>query len=127
MPEKHLTIPNTDVEQYEPNTPERALLVAVLERSICDVLNPPQSEGGSGKYNAHNAWAREAHGWLRSKSGKPFSFLWICHFLNLSPKRIRSAVYEYEAKGIRFEFNMHKTCVSWESKAKKRQPITELP
>ena len=83
------------------SVPERNLLAACLERAIRDILNKPQSEGGTGETT--NRHCREACTWLRSQERSNFSFRWICHHLDLDPKAIRRWIYEAQVKGVKFD------------------------
>jgi hypothetical protein len=97
---KHLT--SKMYEVYEsPSIPERDLLAACLERAIRDILNKPDQTGSKEIRNNHNC--REALGWLRSSSMRPFSFRWLCQHLDISPKAVRRYIYELKASGKKFD------------------------
>lgn len=70
---------------------ERALIWAVVETAILDVL-------GLGRIDNYekSKTKREALHWIFSKDEKtPFSFLWICGILEIDPKLIKKIVSPY--------------------------------
>ena len=77
---------------------EKALLVAILERAILDYASESQPAGVSwatGKYLANNIRniRAEAHEWIfMEESHEPYTFLWICELLELSPNITREAI-----------------------------------
>jgi len=84
-----------------PAPPERQLLAATLDRAIRDILNPPDIDGS--KFYENTKHCRSACLWLRSHSMEVFSFNWVCHYLDISPKVIRRVVYDLEKKGLGFD------------------------
>lgn len=87
-----------------PNTPERNLIAACLERAIRDILNKPMPQKKS--ENIGDMYCREACVWLRSQSTKRFSFKWVCEHLDLCPIQIRRRVYEMQKNGERFRYEI---------------------
>ena len=66
--------------------PERRLMMAVLARSLRDL----QSNAGTGTRRARQHLA-EVEAWLASDDdGWPFSFVNLCHALDLDPSSVRS-------------------------------------
>jgi len=58
--------------------PEKALLAAVLQRAIVDLLRPlPQVDNPLER--------KRIRCWFLSRGRDPFSFLWICEELDLNP------------------------------------------
>jgi hypothetical protein len=55
---------------------ERKLLCAIIEQAYMDAT-------GRGRQK------RDAEEWLNSKRNYPFSFIWICHHLQIDPSIIR--------------------------------------
>lgn len=74
-------------------TPERRLLLAILERAILDFVGNDARE------------LEQAEDWLFSprKSGKVehFSFEWVCEQLDLDPKRISDKIRAMPRRGNR--------------------------
>ena len=77
----------------EPNftgTPERNLLMAILERAIRDYVGNSEQE------------ANEAQTWLFDKTDAPqqeFSFVWICQQLDLIPEKISGIIEAMPKRG----------------------------
>lgn len=77
----------------EPNmtgTPERNLLMAILERAIRDFVGNSSQE------------SREAEEWLFEDCKQPFpefSFPWICQQLDLVPERISNLIEGMPKRG----------------------------
>lgn len=61
-------------------TGERALLVAMLTRSILDLRSD------------NTIWKREATRFFLSDSYEPFSYLWVCDHLDLCQKRLKREI-----------------------------------
>ena len=76
------TMVELKVENSAPSvsTPERELLVAVLQRAILDYV-------GSGE-----VLSCEAGDWLFDDEDHNFSFAWVCGHLGLEPAAVRSNV-----------------------------------
>lgn len=87
--------------------PEQNLISAVMCRAIVDLfpdisfsntymVNPTRrrriTRAGSNLYRHINVVGKEALRWLYSESTKPFSFLWCCEALNLSPVGVRKSI-----------------------------------
>jgi hypothetical protein len=74
-------------------TPERRLLLAVLERAVLDYVGNDEREAGS------------AEEWLFSDLEDPrsgeFSFTWICRELDLDVKKIAQKISEMPKRGNR--------------------------
>ena len=71
-------------------SPERNLMMAVLERSILDYVGNKASDIQSAKE------------WIFSEAHEPqekFSFAWICSELDLDPKRIAEAIKAMPKRG----------------------------
>lgn len=80
----------------EPNltgTPERNLLMAVLERAIRDYVGNSRHE------------VKEAEEWIfKQRMDLPyieFSFAWVCHQLDLEPQRIADLIAAMPKRGER--------------------------
>jgi len=73
---------NIDVNEREP---EKALLVAVVERAIKDATQPPN-------WTKQQEDINEAREWLTSNSEGVMSFLWICEQLNVDADQARQAL-----------------------------------
>lgn len=77
----------------EPNltgTPERNLLMAVLERAILDYVGNTAKD------------VENAKEWIFDKQEQPyseFSFPWVCHHLDLEPERIASLIEKMPKRG----------------------------
>lgn len=78
----------------EPNltgTPERNLLLAILERAIRDYIGNTRSD------------ARNAKEWIFEGSFEQpyveFSFAWVCHQLDLEPERIADLIAAMPKRG----------------------------
>lgn len=71
-------------------TPERRLLVALLERSVADALF------GVGRATQAMRYAREAYAWIVFEpiNSKPrvYGYVWICLHLDIDPMLIRQLV-----------------------------------
>jgi hypothetical protein len=72
-------------------TPERRLLTAILERAILDYVGNDSQE------------VKEAEEWLftvmSEHNADPFSFLWVCRELDLSPEFISSRIKAMPKRG----------------------------
>jgi len=74
-------------------TPERNLLLAVLERAILDFIgNDPKER-------------EQAHSWifgdLDTMTAEPFTFPWVCQQLDLQPYRVAATVKRMPKRGAR--------------------------
>ncbi len=92
-----------NIRIFEPNgsysapnqtgTPERNLLMAILERSILDYVGNSQIE------------INEAHNWLFGENSddenRLFSFAWICEQLDLNYKSVSKIIKEMPKRGNR--------------------------
>lgn len=69
--------------------PERNLLAAVLARAICDAF---------GTAHCERHVVRSARQWLFGKLQitKPFSFAWVCMYLDLDPIALQETLRGYE-------------------------------
>ena len=76
-------------EQISPVKPERNLLAAVLARAICDAF---------GTAHCERHVVRSARQWLfgRLNLKKPFSFAWVCMYLDLDPLSLQDCLRTYE-------------------------------
>lgn len=90
----------------KPWTGERALLQAVLEEALQSVRNTK---------NVPNCIRRqrEAADWFVSQSTEPFSFIWICHHLNIDPDLIRSKLKPTIEKAIEEYDQLSQHARSW--------------
>ncbi len=74
-------------------TPERRLLLAILERAILDFVGNEPKE------------IEEAERWLFGELDQPsaghFSFTWVCEQLDLDPYRIANKVRSMPRRGTR--------------------------
>ena len=79
-------------------TPERRLLLAILERAILDFVGNDERE------------LEQAEQWLfapeRSGKNEHFSFEWVCEQLDLDPNRIAAKIKQMPRRGSR-------TAVRW--------------
>jgi len=93
-------IPGVDREYYQifgaPNmtgTPERRLLLAILERAVLDYVGNDQSE------------LEHAEQWLFGDSGRSscdfFSFSWVCEQLDLDSTSIAEKIRSMPRRGTR--------------------------
>lgn len=78
-----------DGEASSPVKPERNLLAAVLARAICDAF---------GTAHCERHVVRSARQWLFGKltPKKPFSFAWVCLYLDLEPIPLQDNLRQYE-------------------------------
>jgi hypothetical protein len=74
-------------------TPERDLLIAILEDAIYNYRKYRGARDPEGKGNF-----REAHEWIMEGSDWIFSFNSICELLGLAPDYIRRRLRESEAR-----------------------------
>lgn len=89
-------------------TPERRLLLAILERAILDYVGNDERE------------LEQAEHWLFSephdKHSDQFSFCWVCEQLDLDPKRIAQKIKEMPRRGNRkvapWYFNKNQTAAA---------------
>ncbi len=70
--------------------PETALLVAVVERGLRDIIG----DGVPGEDRGY--FAEEARDWFFAGSRRPFSFEWICEQLDWSADAIRRRIRKEE-------------------------------
>jgi hypothetical protein len=74
-------------------TPERRLLLAILERAILDFVGNDERE------------LEQAEQWLftpeRGEKNEHFSFDWVCEQLDLDPKRIAAKIKQMPRRGSR--------------------------
>jgi hypothetical protein len=74
-------------------TPERRLLLAILERAILDYVGNDERE------------FEQAEHWLFSEAGRAsndfFSFNWVCEQLDLDPTRIANKIRAMPRRGNR--------------------------
>lgn len=100
------------VQLYEePDTPEKSLIAAILDRAIRDIVNPPDCTYML-KYKNTNK--RSAITWLRQQHCEPFSFLWICQHLDICPKRTKGFILELLKNGQKFDLGNGQSWVSLE-------------
>ena len=88
---------------YDPPTAsqssERNLLAAILERAFLDYLHVPVSEWGS----VH----KDAKRWIFSRTDRPWSFVWVCQYLDLDAGTLRNALRGLrEEKGAMAPFSL---------------------
>lgn len=91
------TVEDEGLEWFDvPNqtgTPERRLLLAILERAILDFVGNDSAE------------AQTAQGWLFEEppppytAADPFSLAWVCHHLDLEQDRIVSHIKAMPKRG----------------------------
>jgi len=72
-------------------TPETSLIAAILDRALRDAINAQDLKLKYNKIRTHKN-KRVALAWIRSKEFYPFSFLWICQYLEFCPVRINKIV-----------------------------------
>ena len=93
-----LVLIDSDAEETfgEPNrtgTPERNLILAILERAILDFVGNDEKE------------ARLAEDWifghLKTETPEEFSFAWICHHLDLDKGKISGIIRAMPKRGDR--------------------------
>ena len=100
MEESSSAFPGVDREYYQviglPNmtgTPERRLLLAILERAILDFVGNDQRE------------VDEAESWIFGELDTPkneqFSFSWVCEQLDLDMYQISSKIRQMPRRGNR--------------------------
>jgi hypothetical protein len=93
-------IPSTSDTEFDlfdsPNptgSPERRLLLAVLERAILDYVGNDRRE------------IEEAETWLfgdvENKEGRPFSFHWVCEQLDLDVIKVSTEIRQMPKRGAR--------------------------
>lgn len=73
-------------------TPERNLLLAMLERAILDFVGNDQLE------------IESAEEWLFENEGellRPFTFRWVCHQLDLDSDQVQSRIKSMPKRGNR--------------------------
>ncbi len=72
-------------------TPERNLLLAILERAVLDYVGN-ESE-----------WLEDADNWIFSDEddASDFSFTWVCHQLDLNSLKIRDKIRNMPKRGHR--------------------------
>lgn len=101
MPQDNKKIPSIDVDAVsiydKPNlrgTPERNLVLAILERAILDYVGNNEKE------------VRRAEAWLFTTNEdydenqiEDFSFEWVCHQLDLEPKKIAKIIRDMPKRG----------------------------
>jgi len=89
-------------------SPERRLLLAILERAILDFVGNDERE------------LEHAEQWLfapeRDNNNEHFSFEWVCEQLDLDPKRISSKIRVMPRRGKRkvapWYFTKHQTAAA---------------
>lgn len=98
MPERQkLERYQLDSEYRDTTTdPERSLLAAILARAILDATGNLQI--GGEKSNGHK-W--ESKRWIAKNTNRPFTFIWICHSLNLEPQKIRHFIEQNKTPLLR--------------------------
>lgn len=73
-------------------TPERALLLAMLERTAADLRNFRYA-----RQHANQRLYMDAYLWVSSDDrSHPFAFENVCEFLKLSPEHMRASLLEHE-------------------------------
>ncbi|MBL7661591.1 hypothetical protein JNK13_02450 [bacterium] len=76
-------------EEYNQQlTPEKHLLVALLQRAILDLVSP------------HEEDRDEAKDWVLSTNSEdvPFSFKWTCSELGLNPTKVSTAIIDLDPR-----------------------------
>lgn len=72
-------------------TPERRLLLAILERAILDYVGNDEEE------------VAQAEGWIFEESDNPsydeFTFSWVCLQLDLDPRHISATIRKMPRRG----------------------------
>lgn len=87
---KRLEIAYTTPTSYEYNpkgSPERNLLMAMLERAILDYVGNNSSEINAAK------------DWIFSKDKEEYSFIWLCMELDLDPDSIAKIIKNMPKRG----------------------------
>lgn len=77
-------------------SPERRLLLAVLERAILDFVGNDSRE-----LEEANDWIFGDDGALHSGAAPQFSFRWICQELDLDPAKIMETIRAMPKRGSR--------------------------
>lgn len=100
MPSKLPPLPISAEDSPEGVSAEERLLLAVIQIAASDALGVgvlPNSDPG-----VRRKLKQEARAWLADENhSDPFSFVWICHHLNISPGKIRSNIEQAESKNIK--------------------------
>lgn len=77
-----------DSERKE--TPEKTLLLAMLDRAIRDAINSFE------RFNQ-----REAMKWINNRryliKKEPFSFEWVCDQLDIDPRTVRKQIIDFQS------------------------------
>ena len=91
-------LPSVDVDAFsvfdarnETGTPERNLLMAILERAILDYLGNQNSEAMSAE-----EWIFGEHS---SRFMESFSFPWVCQQLDLDIKKVTAVINSMPKRG----------------------------
>ena len=74
------------------SSPEKRLLVAILERAILDYVGNDEAE-----VEGAEAWLFDSNG--DEEDPDAFSFLWTCNELDLDPKFVKSKVQAMPKRG----------------------------
>jgi len=78
--------------------PEKALLMAMLERAILDFLK--KTEYSPGRTSVYENPQETASRWLlESVREAPFTFIWTCDMLDLNKDLIRQNIIEIKERG----------------------------
>ena len=84
-----------------PNSPERELLMAMIEQAREDVVNMRRPQRAAAQQRLVIASYHDAMTWLTSNdAGNPFAFGRVCEFLGLSPSATRKALLDLAPKSL---------------------------
>ena len=75
-------------------SPERMLLLAVLERAILDLVGNDRREA-----KAAEDWIFEGEEEHNSDSNEPFTFVWVCSQLDLNSKEVAEIIKAMPKRG----------------------------
>lgn len=79
------------------STPERRLLAALLERAILDFVGNDSTEVASAEEWIFDWQDHEAN---PDAPLKEFSFSWVCHYLDLNPRKVAGFIKAMPKRGI---------------------------
>jgi hypothetical protein len=72
--------------------PYTKLLIGILARAALDVIGRSFIDGHI---------QRDAKAWFESLDEEPFSFLWVCSYLNLNPARTYKKILDFNVDSVR--------------------------
>ena len=76
------------VYDVDDSTPEKRLLLAMVQRAVLDYANPEKGK---------EFWQHDAYRWLFSTETHPYTLVWVCEILSDNPIELQRRI-QFAAK-----------------------------